>query len=72
MADMTSGKIGNADRSARFAVGALLVGFALLCPWAAAQGAAVQWISGIVGVVLIGTAAMRFCPLYRILGICTG
>lgn len=65
------GALGEIDRWARIALGIVLVLFALVCPWAAAQGAAVQWISGLVGVVLIATGAIRFCPLYRLLGICT-
>jgi hypothetical protein len=59
------------DRVFRVAIGLVLIGFALACPWAAELGAGVQWASGLVGVVLLGTAAMKFCPLYRLLGICT-
>ncbi len=71
MTDRTIGTIGKTDRAARVVIGLVLLGFALACPWAAAQGAAVQWISGIVGAVLVATAAIRFCPLYKMLGICT-
>ncbi len=30
------------------------------------------WILGIVGIVFIGTSAIGFCPLYRVVGIRTG
>ena len=36
----------------------------------ALQGA-MMWVSVIVGVVLIATAGMKFCPLYRVLGVNT-
>jgi len=71
MESRSSGRVGQADRAARVALGLVLLGFATLCPWAAAQGAAVQWISGIVGAVLLVTALARWCPLYRALGICS-
>jgi len=56
----------------RLAIGLVLIGFALFCPWAAELGPTVQWVSGLVGLVLGATAVVRFCPLYRILGVCTG
>ncbi len=30
------------------------------------------WILGIIGIVFIGTSAIGFCPLYRVVGIRTG
>ncbi|MEM7498120.1 MAG: DUF2892 domain-containing protein [Pseudomonadota bacterium] len=65
------GSIGRFDRVLRFVLGITLLGFGTLCPWAASLGADVQWVSGIIGVVLIATAAIRFCPIYRMLKICT-
>ena len=57
----------NTDRTLRAVIGA-----ALLVAWIAG------WISGtlavvlgVVGVVLIATAAAGFCPIYRLLGIST-
>lgn len=72
MTETTSGRVGGADRAIRFILGLVLVTFTLFCPWAQEQGPVVLGIAGIAGLVLIGTAAVRFCPLYRILGICTG
>ena len=71
MEDRAAGRLGHMDRVFRVAIGLVLIGFALACPWAAELGPGVQWASGLVGVVLLGTAAMKFCPLYRVLGICT-
>ena len=67
----TPGHVGQIDRIARFAIGFVLVTFALFCPFAHSLGPVVTWGSGIVGTVLIATAAVRFCPLYRVLGICS-
>ncbi len=58
--------IGTVDRVLRFAVGALLVVLALT-----SFSGAGMWLSLIVGAVLIGTASMKFCPAYRMLGIQT-
>ena len=67
----TSKNVGGTDRVARLAAGSVLVLFALLCPFAAAQGPVIVWGSGIVGAVLIVTGLVRVCPLYRMLGVCT-
>ena len=72
MTEGTAGRIGHMDRVFRVAIGLVLIGFALACPFAAALGAGVQWASGLVGAALVATAVMRVCPLYRLLGICTG
>ena len=63
--------VGPIDRALR-----ALIGLALLVPAfggfvpALAAGAP-KWIAVIAGVVLLATAGMRFCPLYRIFGIRT-
>ncbi len=54
--------IGKVDRIARIVIGALLVILAL-------TGTVGVW--GWLGVILLGTAFVKFCPLYRILGIQT-
>ncbi|MCO4843783.1 MAG: DUF2892 domain-containing protein [Yoonia sp.] len=54
--------VGSPDRIARLVIGALLVLLAL-------TGTIGVW--GWIGVVLIATAVLNFCPLYRILGINT-
>lgn len=59
--------IGNADRYARFGLGALLLLLAIVGSIAGTFG----WIAGIVGAVLIATAFMNFCPIYKVLGLKT-
>lgn len=62
--------IGTADRAIRLVVGlvlvllSLLTGFAAATPW-------LWWAALVVGVVMLATAGMRFCPLYTLLGIRT-
>lgn len=58
--------IGNIDRIARFVLGALALILGLT-----SFGGTAQVIAIIVGLLLIGTAAMRFCAAYRLLGINT-
>ncbi len=63
--------MGTLDRVLRLAVGVVLIALALFS--GAALFDAVLWKYGAVavGIVMIGTAAMRFCPLYSLLGIRT-
>lgn len=57
--------VGTLDKAIRVVLGLLFVYLAIT------QGG-IFWILGIVGVVLIGTSVMGFCPLYRVIGIRTG
>jgi len=57
MTEGTAGRIGHMDRVFRVAIGLVLIGFALACPFAAALGAGVQWASGLVGAVLVAPAS---------------
>lgn len=59
---MLARNLGTFDRFARFAVGALLIVLAL-------TGTIGLW--GWVGVVLVATAFMNFCPIYRVFGLKT-
>lgn len=54
--------LGQVDRALRFGLGALLI---LL----AATGTVGAW--GYVGAILLATAAISFCPLYRLAGLKT-
>lgn len=65
--------VGTVDRALRFVLGALLVvsvfipPFAeMVAPWGAWQYTLTAW-----GVVMLGTAAFRFCPAYTLLGVRT-
>ncbi|NUB46710.1 DUF2892 domain-containing protein [Fertoebacter nigrum] len=65
--------VGNIDRWVRVVVGVVLLALPLL-PMTAGMFAgwgAWKFAVAIVGVVLIATAGLRFCPLYRILGVNT-
>lgn len=57
-----SKNMGSADKIARLVIGAILVVLAL-------TGTIGIW--GWLGLILIGTAFLNFCPLYRIVGIKT-
>ncbi len=54
-----SRNMGSADRIARLVIGALLVVLAL-------TGTIGIW--GWIGLILVGTAFINFCPIYRIFG----
>lgn len=59
--------VGTIDQYARIVVGLALVGYALQ------DGLAIQgwhW-AGLIGLVLLGTAFFKSCPLYSALGIST-
>ena len=62
--------VGKIDRVARFILGILLIVVPFISG-AAVFGGAMTWVSVIIGAVLIATAGMKFCPLYRILGVNT-
>lgn len=59
--------LGAADRVIRLVAGLVLLLVALF----AGLGPASAWAAGLVGVVLIATAALRFCPAYRLIGVNT-
>ena len=59
---MLARNLGNLDRIARFAIGALLIVLAL-------TGTIGVW--GWVGAILLATAFMNFCPIYRVFGLKT-
>lgn len=63
--------VGTLDRTLRFILGAVLVAAPFLlattfAPLGAWRFAVVAW-----GIVMLGTAAFRFCPAYTLLGIRT-
>ncbi len=71
MSASRAGSVGTIDRVVRFSLGVALILMALFCPWAASFGPVMTWGAGAVGAVLVLTAAARFCPLYRMLGVCS-
>ncbi len=56
--------VGSIDRAVR-----VVLGLALLSAFFLLEGS-LRWV-GLAGVVLLLTAAVSFCPLYKILGINT-
>ncbi len=54
--------MGRTDRLVRFGLGALLIVLAI-------AGVIGAW--GWLGLILVGTAALNFCPAYRLLGVNT-
>lgn len=63
--------LGTLDRGFRLALAFVLIGFALACPFAARLGPTVQWVSGVVGAVMLVTAVSGSCLLYRLAGLST-
>jgi hypothetical protein len=57
----------NVDRIIRALVGAVLL-IAWVAGWVTG---ALAIVLGIVGIVLLATAAAGFCPMYRLLGVST-
>lgn len=45
---------------------------AIIFLWLAITNGGWYWILGIIGIVFIVTAAIGFCPLYKVLGFKTG
>ncbi|MCR9255725.1 MAG: DUF2892 domain-containing protein [Alphaproteobacteria bacterium] len=63
--------IGKIDRLARFALGLVALAFGLVSLGNPAWPVWSTTVLLIVGAVLIGTAAIRFCPAYRLVGVRT-
>ncbi|MGR3795187.1 YgaP family membrane protein [Vannielia sp. SX4] len=63
---MFTQNVGRIDRLIRLAAGIVL----LVLAFTALNGAW-AWIAGIVGLVMLGTAAIGYCPPYSLLGINT-
>ncbi len=63
--------VGTFDRIFRLVLGVILLVAPFVSGLAMFENTAITVVSLIVGGVMIATAAMRFCPLYRIFGIRT-
>lgn len=71
MTDATLANVGTLDRILRIVAGVLLLLMAAYCPWASSFGPVMTWGAGTIGAILVITAVFRFCPIYRMLGICS-
>jgi len=63
--------VGSADRIIRIILGVLLIAAPYFTDFAMWSNTAIRLGIPIVGVVLLLTAFVRFCPLYRIIGVNT-
>jgi hypothetical protein len=65
--------VGTVDRIARLVVGIvlLLVPFVPALTGLVAGWGALMWVLPAAGLVLVGTAVLRFCPAYALAGIRT-
>ncbi len=54
--------VGNVDRIIRAILGIVVLIWGIV---------AALWWAILVGIILLGTAGLRFCPLYRVFGIST-
>jgi len=63
--------VGTIDRIFRFVLGIVLLAAPFVSGLALFDSPVATVIAVIAGVVMLGTSAMKFCPLYRIFGIRT-
>lgn len=63
--------MGTMDRALRLVLGVALIAAALFSGWAVFDGVALKYGAVIIGIVMVATAALRFCPLYTLLGVKT-
>lgn len=65
---MTS-NVGNIDRVIRLIIGIVALTSVFVGPFSGAGWESL--VLGFVGVIMISTSAIKFCPLYRVFGIRT-
>ena len=61
--------VGSADRIVRIIVGLALMVFPFVSGLALFANPVAQWGSVAIGLILVVTALVRFCPLYTIFGL---
>lgn len=67
-----SANVGTIDRILRLMIGIAAIGLVFVGPIAAAGGWGWERIALVaIGVIMIGTSTIKFCPLYRIFGLRT-
>ena len=59
--------VGSADRLIGIILGLVLIVLPFMSAWRTLE----TIVSAVIGTVLVVTALVRFCPAYRLLGICT-
>lgn len=68
---LNTANVGTADRVVRLIVGIVLIASPWLFQSQIWQNPIMLWAIPIVGIVLAATGLVRFCPLYRLLGVRT-
>lgn len=63
--------VGSTDRIVRIVLGVVLLALVVFKPIALMQSSAMTIVALIAAVVLIGTAVVRFCPAYKVIGAST-
>lgn len=63
--------LGTIDRIIRFVIGIVLLALPFVSNMAMFATPWVSIVSVVLGIIMLGTSAIRFCPLYRIFGIRT-
>lgn len=63
--------IGTPERIVRIVAGLLLIALPFVSGWAFFESTLWTWLSVIVGLVLVVTGIVRFCPAYCMLGCST-
>lgn len=63
--------VGTADRVIRIVIGMLLIAMPYVSEAQLWANPVFQWGLPVIGVVLVLTALLRFCPLYRLIGTTT-
>lgn len=63
--------VGKIDRLFRAILGVVLIVLPFLSGMTVFQNSVMTVLAVIVGIVMLVTAAMRFCPIYRIFGLRT-
>lgn len=66
-----SANVGKFDRLFRALLGGVLILLPFVSGFAVFAATWATVLSIVVGLVMLATAAMRFCPLYRLLGLRT-
>ena len=63
--------LGTIDRVFRLLLGIILLAAPFVSGLAMFESSTATIISIVAGIVMVGTSAMKFCPLYRVFGIRT-
>jgi hypothetical protein len=63
--------VGTPDRIVRVILGLFLIAAPFVTGWALFASLAWTWGALLVGIVLVATGAIRFCPAYRLFNLST-